>query len=493
MKIAFCLMLVQLGLPAAGLAAQAAEPVDVAALNAESKRLSDTETEKSMTLAVAALAEARRVGDVAGEAEALHNEAVAYLLLGAIDLATEKALASAARYASAGDARGEAQGYNTAGLAAQEAGELATALEHHARALVIRERAGDKVGIAFSFNNLGNIQRNLGNYTRALEYHDEALKLKRELGDRSSEAFSHQNQGLVYQAMGDWASALRAFERALALREALKDDRGAGQTLNVIGQVQMETDPRAALATYDRSLEARRRAGDARGEASTLVSIGNAYRRIGDLQQSRAVLTRAHAMARTDESPLLHANVLRALTDTEKAAGNHTAALAWFEQYVDVRDRLFNQQNAERSDKLQTAHEIERRERQIALLEKDGELAAAAISRGTLIRGGLVGLLVLAAIILQMLYARYRTAQRTAAKLQEQAAELSAALGRVDTLRGLLPICSHCKKIRDDQGYWTRVEAFVMAHSAAQFTHGICPPCASTHYPELYMSSGPLS
>jgi PAS domain S-box-containing protein len=56
--------------------------------------------------------------------------------------------------------------------------------------------------------------------------------------------------------------------------------------------------------------------------------------------------------------------------------------------------------------------------------------------------------------------------------------ELSAALQRVKTLNGLLPICSSCKKIRDDKGYWKNVEHYIEEHSGAEFTHGICPDCA---------------
>ncbi len=55
--------------------------------------------------------------------------------------------------------------------------------------------------------------------------------------------------------------------------------------------------------------------------------------------------------------------------------------------------------------------------------------------------------------------------------------ELQTALAQVKMLNGLLPICACCKKIRDDQGYWTQVEVYVMAHSQAEFTHGICPEC----------------
>jgi PAS domain S-box-containing protein len=55
--------------------------------------------------------------------------------------------------------------------------------------------------------------------------------------------------------------------------------------------------------------------------------------------------------------------------------------------------------------------------------------------------------------------------------------ELTEALGRAKTLAGLLPICGECKRIRDDQGYWQQVEAYISQHSDAVFTHGICPDC----------------
>jgi sigma-B regulation protein RsbU (phosphoserine phosphatase) len=62
-------------------------------------------------------------------------------------------------------------------------------------------------------------------------------------------------------------------------------------------------------------------------------------------------------------------------------------------------------------------------------------------------------------------------------KLAERVRELEAAMSRVKQLHGLLPICSYCKKIRDDRNYWQRVEEYVSAHSDAQFSHGICPQC----------------
>lgn len=73
-------------------------------------------------------------------------------------------------------------------------------------------------------------------------------------------------------------------------------------------------------------------------------------------------------------------------------------------------------------------------------------------------------------------------------ELQQKNEELQQALDTVKTLNGLLPICSSCKKIRDDDGYWNQIEAYISRHSDAEFSHSICPECAIKLYPELDLS-----
>jgi CheY-like chemotaxis protein len=63
--------------------------------------------------------------------------------------------------------------------------------------------------------------------------------------------------------------------------------------------------------------------------------------------------------------------------------------------------------------------------------------------------------------------------------------ELEAALAKVKTLSGLLPICAGCKKIRDDRGYWNQLESYIQQHSDARLTHGLCPDCAEHYFPGL--------
>ncbi len=66
----------------------------------------------------------------------------------------------------------------------------------------------------------------------------------------------------------------------------------------------------------------------------------------------------------------------------------------------------------------------------------------------------------------------------------EDITSLKQALANVKQLSGLLPICSHCKKIRDDKGYWNQIEVYIDQHSEAKFSHGICQDCAKKYYPD---------
>lgn len=67
--------------------------------------------------------------------------------------------------------------------------------------------------------------------------------------------------------------------------------------------------------------------------------------------------------------------------------------------------------------------------------------------------------------------------------------ELEEALAQIKSLKGLLPICASCKKIRNDQGFWEQIECYIRDHSEADFSHRICPDCARRLYPELNLYS----
>lgn len=462
----------------------------VAALNAEAKALSETEPEQSLAVARKAQALARETGDAAGEAEALNYIAYAYRNQSLLDLARAAALESVRLFVTAGDTRGESQGYNTLGLIEADAGRFTEALEYHLQALEIRERTNDREGLAYSFNNLGNIYRNMGQHDTALEHHKKALALKVELGLRSSEAYSHHNMGLVYFAMGDSARALEAYRRGLAIREELGDTRAIGVSLNAIGLVQAQSDPAAALETYRRALDLRRANGDERGEMATELNLADVHLRMRNLDAAMAAANRALAIGQRIDAPLMRSNGLKMLAEVEAARGDFGAAYRHQLEHQAARDQMFNRDNADRLQRLQVAYEAESQERRIELLQREASLRDAELARVRTTRTALAVIAALILAVLALVYARYRLKRRSEARLRAQAEELAAALDRVHVLKGMLPICAWCKKIRDDNGYWTQVESYVASHSAAEFTHSICPSCADHVEPAPARAAG---
>ena len=156
---------------------------------------------------------------------------------------------------------------------------------------------------------------------------------------------------------------------------------------------------------------------------------------------------------------MLRSNALKALAEIEALRGNHSDAYRHLLQYLDARDAIFNQQTSERFHHLETAHEAERQQQQIRLLERENELRESQL-RGA--RQSQMMLAIIAALVivsLTLVFARHRLKHESV------------------VLRGQLPICAWCKKIRDDKGYWTQVESYIMSHSSAEFTHCICPAC----------------
>lgn len=108
------------------------------------------------------------------------------------------------------------------------------------------------------------------------------------------------------------------------------------------------------------------------------------------------------------------------------------------------------------------------------LWESSGEFVGVAVFNRTL---GVIILWLVAILVL-----RHKRMENERHELIDQ---LESALENIRTLRGFLPICAYCKKVRDDHGYWNQIEAYVTKHSLAEFTHSLCPQCEQDAWKEL--------
>ncbi len=107
----------------------------------------------------------------------------------------------------------------------------------------------------------------------------------------------------------------------------------------------------------------------------------------------------------------------------------------------------------------------------------DGSLVAVEVFSGPVLYEGAS---LLCSIIHDITERKEREAER-----EKLIAELQQASHEISTLRGILPICSHCKNIRNDKGSWDRIEAYIHQHADIEFSHGICPDCIQKQYPEI--------
>ena len=88
--------------------------------------------------------------------------------------------------------------------------------------------------------------------------------------------------------------------------------------------------------------------------------------------------------------------------------------------------------------------------------------------------------------ILDLLFSTYEAVMQRNFELERANEELRESLATIKTLSGLIPICSNCKKLRNDQGFWQQLEVYVKEHSEAEFTHGLCPDCEQKIYAKFF-------
>jgi len=99
---------------------------------------------------------------------------------------------------------------------------------------------------------------------------------------------------------------------------------------------------------------------------------------------------------------------------------------------------------------------------------------------------GIVDSLCVSSVVVGVLLLSVRAIRKLHDRLEERNHELSLAISEIRTLQGILPICSFCKQVRNDEGYYEQIDIYVHEHADVDFSHTVCPDCAREHYPDLF-------
>jgi tetratricopeptide (TPR) repeat protein len=311
------------------------------------------------------------------------------------------------------------------------------ALEHYLESLRRKQECGaDKDEIALCHLNIGACYSGLLRLDLALSSYEYALEILEESGDQKKLAYIYNNIGSVYGKKEELDIAREYFMKALGIRENLGDKNEIASTLANLGSLQEDLgNNRSALDFFIRSLELFEEIGNRRLFAYTCGKIGGIYIKLERLDEAEEVICKGLELTRNLKLKDWEILCLEKITDLYKAKGDFQKALMFSRELKTCLEEHLNEKSMEKIAGLQVQFETEKK-------EKETEI--------------------------------YRLKN---VELTEINDELRDALAHVKRLQGMLPICSSCKKVRDDEGYWQQIESYISEHSDVKITHGICPEC----------------
>lgn len=346
---------------------------------------------------------------------------------------------------------------------------LDTALDYYLQALEALEKGqSDKIESKASIlNNIGIIYNIFGNQEKSLEYQKKAIEIKEKIGDKLSIANSYQNMGNIYieifrNSENDFSildKALEFLSKALNLYLETENKAGYAASYNNIGYVHLKKEEYDnALECFFKSYEFKLQIEDKKGAANTLSNIGIVFMRKNEYEKSEEYLKNSLEIAEEIGANDLLKDVYENLYEIYNKINNVEEAFKYYKKYADKRFEIINEESSRKMLEIQTKYEMEQKLREAEIYKhKNIELANAN-----------------------------EKLQKANYEIEEKRKHLESALSNIKTLKGLIPICAVCKKIRDDEGYWHQLEQYIYTHSEAELSHGICPDCLKEHYPEIY-------
>lgn len=375
--------------------------------------------------------------------------------------------------------KGEADALNSLGIGHYLQGKLDESLEYFMKSLSIRETINDQTGVASCLNNIAMIHVQWEQFDDALEDYQRSLTISQSLNDGQGIMRAFNNIGWLHKQSGRLSEALDSFQKALDWVETSPDPNSKIYIQNNMGEIYFaQGQYQRALAFFNVALSAVRKSGLKERTAWGHHNVGLTYLKLNQLRDARYHLLESLNISAAENFNELISENNKSLSELYALQGQYETALTHYQRFKASADSVFNEERSRQIVEMQTKYDSERQKQQIGLLERDREIQDLRLHRQRLAIIGLFSGLIVVGIFSTIILRQER-------RLRKQKEDLEDALAQIKTLSGLLPICAHCKKIRDDSGYWNQLEAFITDHSDATFSHGICPGCLDEHYPDL--------
>ena len=436
------------------------------------------------------LEQARKlVAHTKDERDRLLLEAEAASLLSAMDKSAEaKALLSPLLPALAahrsrypedqeiGQALGRA--FRIQGRAFQMTGQFSEAFGAYLQAKKVYEATGNLRGEATVLSLIGNLYTALDRNDEAEASHRQAIQMAEQLGDLSLQATFHLALASTYGPWNKPDAQLASIQRALELAGKAQDtDAQVNGLVNLADAYLGKKDYRATLKAAEAALRIPGIAKDPGYVAVCQINRGIALNRLGNSAEGLKSIQEGLRHVKATQSKNDVAEITGNLAEEFAFAGDYRRAYETGLEFKALSDALKLADDKKRIAQASAAFESDKQKMQIEGLQR--EQRAQAYQKLFWIALGALGFAIAGVLVFSR--RKLQEANHALAGLNNQnldlIEQLQSALQEVRTLQGLIPICAHCKKIRDDQGYWNQMESYIQNRTKAQFSHGICPDC----------------
>ncbi len=360
--------------------------------------------------------------------------------------------------------KGIANAYNTLGAIHYQKGYYKKALEYYHQSNDIKQAINDESGLAAGYNNIGLIHVNQGNYKKSIDYFIKSLEIKKSIKDTAGLAPSYNNIAMVYQAQGNLKKALNNYKKALNIDKQTNNKTGLASDYNNIGIIHYEQNNyNQALDYYMRSLTIKDSLGLTAKKSETYSNIGvafmgknnfkkahqyfreslvhdslngnrkgvmNSYFNLGKnnyhqkkYNQATTYLKKAQELARKIGTKPKLIKIYKFLSKTAEAQGHYSKALDYHKSYVMHQDSLHEQEKEKALLQAQTKYEVDQKEQEIELLNKNKALQEVKLQRQQilLIASGIISVLIIGlALILYRSNQRQRNINQQLVEKNEQ-------------------------------------------------------------------------
>lgn len=372
------------------IASNIADSNKVNLLNKLSKLFFNDNPDTSVTIAASSKKLAEQINFRPGLALALKNMGIGYYLQGKYKEAVLTWNQALEVYKLLGDKSGVANMLSNEGAVYANQGDDAKSLELHLASLKMSEDIGDSLRIVTSLNNIGGIYQNKpATYDKALEYFLRSYKLSQAIKDKYLIGTSSVNLGEFYFKIGNDSTALKYLNESV---KAYEGTENLPYSLNYIGRVYTRKGEfERAIQTHMKAFEISKKLDTRLDMTQSLVGLAQAYYAKGDIAASIDAYKESLEYGVPLNAVTEIKDAYQGLTNAYSKESDYANAFKYQELLLAVKDTIYNINTDKKLGTLQFGFDLEKKESQIKLLNKDKEIQQRELQRQKLVRNGFIG------------------------------------------------------------------------------------------------------